>query len=50
GLAAFDPQSGESLEALIARADAAMYDIKRGGKNALAIAPAAEIAARAATS
>ena len=41
GLAAFDPASGETLERLIARADAAMYDIKRGGKNALAIAPAA---------
>jgi len=50
GLAAFEPTSGESLEALIARADAAMYEIKRGGKNALAIAPPAEIVARAATS
>lgn len=50
GLAAFDPTSGESLEALIARADAAMYDIKRGGKNALSIAPSAETAARAVTS
>jgi diguanylate cyclase (GGDEF)-like protein/PAS domain S-box-containing protein len=42
GLAAFDPASGETLEKLIARADAAMYDIKHGGKNALAIAPPAE--------
>lgn len=50
GLAAFDPTSGETLEALIARADAAMYDIKRGGKNALAIAPPAENVVEAATS
>jgi diguanylate cyclase (GGDEF)-like protein/PAS domain S-box-containing protein len=41
GLAAFDPESGETLEELTARADAAMYAIKRGGKNALAVAPAA---------
>lgn len=41
GLAAFDPGSGETLERLIARADAAMYEIKRSGKNALAIAPPA---------
>jgi diguanylate cyclase (GGDEF)-like protein/PAS domain S-box-containing protein len=42
GLAAFDPAGGETLEQLIARADGAMYDVKRGGKNALAIAPLAE--------
>lgn len=41
GLAAFDAMSGESLEQLIARADSAMYGIKRSGKNALAIAPPA---------
>jgi diguanylate cyclase (GGDEF)-like protein/PAS domain S-box-containing protein len=45
GLAVFDPTSGESLERLIARADAAMYEIKHGGKNALAIAPPANLGA-----
>jgi diguanylate cyclase (GGDEF)-like protein/PAS domain S-box-containing protein len=41
GLAAFDPAGGETLEQLIARADAAMYGIKRDGKNAMAVAPPA---------
>ncbi len=50
GLAAFDPSSGESLEELTARADTAMYDIKRGGKNDLAIAPSAPARVRTGSS
>lgn len=44
GLAEFDPASGESLEELVARADLAMYRIKHGDKNGLAVAPPAAIA------
>ena len=42
GIAIYDPRSGEGREALIARADAAMYEAKHGGKGRLAMAPAAE--------
>ena len=41
GIAAFDPNSGESLEELIARADAAMYQAKETGKASCAVAPPA---------
>jgi diguanylate cyclase (GGDEF)-like protein len=41
GIAAFDPASGETLEALLARADAAMYEAKHGGKGTYALAPPA---------
>ena len=34
-------QSGESLEALLARADAAMYRAKQGGRNRIEVAPPA---------
>ncbi|MGE8655868.1 MAG: diguanylate cyclase [Achromobacter sp.] len=37
GVAQFDP--GETIEALIARADAALYDAKRAGRDRLAVAP-----------
>ncbi|MDA0341728.1 MAG: diguanylate cyclase, partial [Proteobacteria bacterium] len=43
GLAAFDPESGETLEQLIARADAAMYEVKHSGKSALVVAPVAVV-------
>jgi diguanylate cyclase (GGDEF)-like protein len=39
GVAAFDPASGETLEALFARADAAMYQAKHDGKGTYALAP-----------
>jgi diguanylate cyclase (GGDEF)-like protein/PAS domain S-box-containing protein len=42
GIAIYDPRSGEGRDALIARADAAMYEAKHGGKGRLAMAPAAE--------
>lgn len=41
GIAAFDPESGETLEQLIARADAAMYLAKDGGEASCAVAPSA---------
>jgi diguanylate cyclase (GGDEF)-like protein/PAS domain S-box-containing protein len=41
GVAIYDPRGGEKREALIARADAAMYEAKHGGKGRLAMAPAA---------
>lgn len=41
GIAIYDPRSGETREALIARADAAMYEAKHGGKGRLSMAPAA---------
>jgi diguanylate cyclase (GGDEF)-like protein/PAS domain S-box-containing protein len=39
GMAVFEPAGGEMLEVLIARADAAMYKVKRSGKGSFAIAP-----------
>jgi diguanylate cyclase (GGDEF)-like protein/PAS domain S-box-containing protein len=41
GLAVYDPATPESLEALTARADAAMYQAKHGGKSHFRVAPAA---------
>lgn len=39
GVAIFDPKTGESLEQLMARADEAMYAVKRAGKGGVSIAP-----------
>lgn len=39
GVAVLDPASGEGVDDLVARADAAMYSAKRGGKGAYAMAP-----------
>lgn len=41
GIAIYDPRSPETRDALIARADAAMYEAKHGGKGRLTLAPAA---------
>jgi diguanylate cyclase (GGDEF)-like protein/PAS domain S-box-containing protein len=41
GIAMTDPAKAESVEALTARADGAMYRVKRGGKGTFAIAEAA---------
>ena len=41
GIAVLDPASGETLEQLIARADAAMYQAKETGKASCAVAPPA---------
>lgn len=41
GIAIYDPRSSESRDALIARADAAMYESKHGGKGRLTLAAAA---------
>lgn len=38
GVAIYNPQTGESLDSLFRRADAAMYDAKRNGKHSLNIA------------
>ncbi len=38
GIAAWDPGGGEDLDGLLARADAAMYQAKRGGKGSYTIA------------
>lgn len=38
GIAIYDPKSGETLEELVTRADAAMYTVKRRGKGGLSIA------------
>ena len=46
GIAAFDPESGETLEQLIARADAAMYLAKDADKAGCAVAPPAAEADR----
>lgn len=43
GVATFGPASGETLEALIARADATMYEAKHGGKGTYALAPPIDI-------
>ena len=37
GVAIFDPSVQESLESLMARADEAMYQVKRGGKHGVAL-------------
>ncbi len=39
GIAVLDPDAGEPLDRLIARADAAMYAAKHGGKGRVAVAP-----------
>jgi diguanylate cyclase (GGDEF)-like protein len=41
GIALHEPASGEGQEALLARADHAMYEAKNGGKNRYSIAPPA---------
>ena len=41
GIAVLDPGAGEALDGLIARADAAMYAAKHGGKGRIAVAPPA---------
>ena len=42
GVAMYDPANGESLESLVARADSAMYEVKRDGKGGYRVAtPAA---------
>ena len=40
GVAIFDPELNESMDHLLARADAAMYEVKRTGKGQYRIAPA----------
>ncbi|MBL6946902.1 MAG: sensor domain-containing diguanylate cyclase [Rhodospirillales bacterium] len=39
GVAVYDPQRGETLDELLARADVAMYSVKRGGKGGYEMAP-----------
>ena len=39
GIALYDPEDGESLDDLVARADAAMYAVKRTGKSGFELAP-----------
>ena len=39
GVAVYDPKSGESLDELLARADIAMYSVKRNGKGGFEVAP-----------
>ena len=41
GIAVWQPNADENMDQLMARADLAMYQAKRGGKGAFAIAPAA---------
>lgn len=41
GVAVYTPSRPEAMDALIARADGAMYTIKRGGKGSFALAPEA---------
>lgn len=40
GMALYDPQTGETLDELTARADEAMYAVKRAGKGGICVAPA----------
>jgi diguanylate cyclase (GGDEF)-like protein/PAS domain S-box-containing protein len=42
GIAVHEPSRGETCEELVARADAAMYETKQGGKNGCRVAPAYE--------
>ena len=44
GIAVYRPQAGESLDALVARADAAMYAVKHDGKDGIRLAPPASVA------
>ena len=39
GISVYDPRHNESLESLISRADAAMYEVKKQGKGGFSIAP-----------
>ncbi len=39
GVAFFDPRTGEPLDSLLARADAAMYTVKKQGKGGFGMAP-----------
>ncbi len=41
GIAVYEPAAGEELKGLLARADAAMYEVKHSGKGSYRIAPAA---------
>jgi len=41
GIAMYDPNTKETLNGLVSRADEAMYDIKKDGKGGFAMAPAA---------
>ena len=41
GVAVYDPATVESLEGLLARADAAMYAVKHAGKGSYRMAPSA---------
>ena len=43
GVAIYSPEYDESLDGLVSRADAAMYDIKKAGKGGFVIAPPPEI-------
>lgn len=42
GIAIFDPACAESMDSLVSRADAAMYDVKNSGKGGYSIAPSPE--------
>ena len=43
GVAIYEPESGESLDGLLARADAAMYAVKEAGKGSYKVAPPAPV-------
>lgn len=42
GIAVYHPGTGEDLESLLARADAAMYDVKRKSKGGYCLAPSSD--------
>lgn len=46
GIAVFDPESGEPLDQLMGRADAAMYSVKKSGKGGCAVADTGPVAAQ----